>query len=79
MVIPNGKFKFFNFEVGCQNMNTLTSSVGQPKEPSQNVMTMEASKGKRKRRFVSNETIVQAINESRENILAIKGSLIEVM
>ena len=74
-VIPNGQFKLYNFEVGCQNKKTVTSSVEEPKQPSQNVMSIEAMEGKSKGQSSNNKTTLQAINESRARILAISRSL----
>ena len=77
-VVHNGQFKLSNFEVGCQNKKTVTSSVEEPKQPSQNVMPIEALEGKSKGQSSNNKTTLQAINESRAKILAISRSLGEV-
>jgi len=78
LIVSNGQFNLSNFEVRCQNKNTLSSSVEPPIEPSQNIVTIEAVKDKRKGPFLSNKETIQTINESRVKIRAISRSLIVV-
>jgi len=54
---------------------TLTSSVEEPEQLSQNVMPIEALEGKSKGQNLNNKTTPRAINESRARVLAISRSL----
>jgi len=74
-VVPNRQFKLSNFKVGCQNTKTVTSSVEEPKQPSQNVKPIGAFEGKSKGQSSNNKTTLQVINELRAGILAISRSL----